>query len=100
MRNLWRCNCVLCGIDEIKRIYQIYGDTDTVITRPPAAACAQIADHLDKNCRKTATMAEVVCVLGGSPVKAILTRTQHRLPTPSHRPTAHMRIGYEHADRL
>ena len=32
MRNLWRCNCVLCGIDEIKRIYQIYGDTDTVIT--------------------------------------------------------------------
>ena len=87
-------------IDEIKRIYQIYGDTDTVITRPPAAACAQITDHLDKNCRKTALVSEVVCVLGGSPVKAILTRTQHRLPTPSQRPTARMRIGYEHADTL
>ena len=46
MRNLWRGICVLCGINEIKRIYQIYGDTDTFITRSPAAACAQIADHL------------------------------------------------------
>ena len=62
--------------------------------------CAQIADHLDKNLQKTAIMAEVVCTLGRLPTRAILTGTQHRLPTPPQRPTARTRIGYEHVDRL
>ena len=38
--------------------------------------------------------------MGRLPTRAILTGTQHRLPTPPQRPTARTRIGYEHADRL
>ena len=68
--------------------------------RSSTAACAQNADHLDKNRRKTAVVTEVVCTLGRLSTWTILTHTQHRLPTPPQRPTARTRIGYEHADRL
>ena len=49
---------------------------------------------------KTGILTEVICTLGKLPVRAILTGTQHRLPTPPQRPTARTRIGYEHVDRL
>ena len=78
----------------------LYRGTNAVNARSPASACAQNADHLDENHHKTAIMAEVVCTLGRLPTRAILTGTQHRLPTPPQRPTARTRIGYEHADRL
>ncbi len=68
--------------------------------RSSTAACAQIADHLDKNRQKTAIVTEVVCTLGRLSTWTILTRTQHRLPTPPQRPTARTRIGYERVDRL
>ena len=68
--------------------------------RSSTAACAQNADHLDKNRRKTAVVTEVVCTLGRLSTWTILTHTQHRLPTPPQRPTARTRIGYERVDRL
>ena len=79
-------------------------DANAVVERTPPTACvhssAQSADHLDKNRRKTAVVTEVVCTLGRLSTRTILTRTQHRLPTPPQRPTAHTRIGYELVDRL
>ena len=42
--------------------------------RSSTAACAQIADHLDENRRKTAVVTEVVCTLGRLPTRTILTR--------------------------
>ena len=79
-------------------------DANAVVERTPPTACvhsgAQSADHLDKNRQKTAVVTEVVCTLGRLSTRTILTRTQHRLPTPPQRPTAHTRIGYEHVDRL
>ena len=79
-------------------------DANAVVERTPPTACmhssAQGADHLDKNRHKTAIMAEVVCTLGRLSTWTILTRTQHRLPTPPQRPTAHTRIGTALTDRL
>ena len=55
--------------------------------RSSTAACAQIADHLDENRRKTAVMAEVVCTLGRLSMRTILINAMHQ-PDPCPRPSA------------
>ena len=48
--------------------------------RSSTAACAQIADHLDKNRRKTAVVTEVVCTLGDFPARPYSsTRCSNRI---------------------
>ena len=93
-----------CGETPQRYLRDRQEDANAVVERTPPTACvhssAQSADHLDKNRRKTAVVTEVVCTLGRLSTRTILTRTQHRLPTPPQRPTAHTRIGYELVDRL
>ena len=55
--------------------------------RSSTAACAQIADHLDENRRKTAIVAEVVCTLGRLSTRTILTNAMHQ-PDPCPQPPA------------
>ena len=55
--------------------------------RLSTAACAQNADHLDKNRQKTAVMAEVVCTLGRLSMRTILINAMHQ-PDPCPRPSA------------
>lgn len=55
--------------------------------RSSTAACAQIADHLDKNRRKTAVVTEVVCTLGRLAMRTILINAMHQ-PDPCPRPSA------------
>ena len=55
--------------------------------RSSTAACAQIADHLDKNRRKTAVVTEVVCTLGRLAMRTILIDAMHQ-PDPCPRPSA------------
>ena len=54
--------------------------------RSSTAACAQIADHLDKNRRKTAVVTEVVCTLGRLAMRTILIDAMHQ-PDPCPRPS-------------
>ena len=57
--------------------------------RSSTAACAQIADHLDKNRRKTAVVTEVVCTLGRLSTRTILINAMHQpdlYPQPPARP--------------
>ena len=66
-------------------------DANAVVERTPPTACvhssAQSADHLDKNRRKTAIMAEVVCTLGRLSMRTILINAMHQ-PNPCPRPSA------------
>ena len=55
--------------------------------RSSTAACAQIADHLDKNRRNTAVVTEVVCTLGRLATRTILTNAMHQ-PDPCPQPPA------------
>ena len=55
--------------------------------RSSTAACAQIADHLDENRRKTAVVTEVVCTLGRLSTRTILINAMHQ-PDPCPQPPA------------